>query len=54
MVPCGSSPVGRLHLAKNEAPEEKAGSYVWIEKKFYPVFLCRGKSYPAYGMNIRA
>ena len=28
MVPCGSSPVARLYLAKNEAPEEKACSYV--------------------------
>ena len=25
MVPCGSSPVARLYLAKNEAPEEEAG-----------------------------
>ena len=25
MVPCGSSPVTRLYLAKNEAPEEEAG-----------------------------
>ena len=24
MVPCGSSPVARLYLAKNEAPEEEA------------------------------
>ena len=24
MVPCGSSPVARLYLARNEAPEEKA------------------------------
>ena len=24
MVPCGSSPVVRLYLAKNEAPEEEA------------------------------
>ena len=24
MVPCGSSPVTRLYLAKNEAPEEEA------------------------------
>ena len=24
MVPCGSSPVARLYLAKNEAPEEVA------------------------------
>ena len=24
MVPCGSSPVARLSLAKNEAPEEEA------------------------------
>ena len=28
MVPCGSSPVARLDLAKNEVPEEKASSYV--------------------------
>ena len=26
MVPRGSSPVARLYLAKNEAPEEEAGS----------------------------
>ena len=26
MVPCGSSPVVRIYLAKNEAPEEEAGS----------------------------
>ena len=25
IVPCGSSPVARLYLAKNEAPEEEAG-----------------------------
>ena len=25
MVPCGSSPVARLYLAKNEAPEKEAG-----------------------------
>ena len=25
-VPCGLSPVARLYLAKNEAPEEEAGS----------------------------
>ena len=25
MVPCGSSPISRLYLAKNEAPEEEAG-----------------------------
>ena len=24
MVPCGSSPAARLHLARNEAPEEEA------------------------------
>ena len=24
LVPCGSSPLSRLYLAKNEAPEEKA------------------------------
>ena len=24
MVPCGSSPVARLYLARNEAPEEEA------------------------------
>ena len=24
MVPCGSSPVARLYLVKNEAPEEEA------------------------------
>ena len=24
MFPCGSSPVARLYLAKNEAPEEEA------------------------------
>ena len=28
MVPCGSSPVARLYLAKNEAPEEEAGRVV--------------------------
>ena len=28
LVPCGTSPVARLYLAKNEAPEEKACSYV--------------------------
>ena len=26
MVPCGSSPVARLYLAENEAPEEEAGN----------------------------
>ena len=26
MVPCGASPVARLYLAKNEAPEEEAVS----------------------------
>ena len=25
-VPCGSSPVARLYLAKNEAPKEETGS----------------------------
>ena len=27
MVPCGSSPVARLYLAKNEAPEEESVAF---------------------------
>ena len=43
MVPCGSSPVARLYLAKNEAPEEEADVYellslvihlLWIGLRF--------------------
>ena len=40
MVPCGSSPVTHLYLAKNEAPEEEAGGlwYCGIELFFKQYF----------------
>ena len=32
MVPCRSSPVARLYLAKNEEPEKEAGSSLFAGK----------------------
>ena len=34
MVPCGSSPVTRLYLTKNEAPEEEAGDVKYGTQDF--------------------
>ena len=39
MVPCSSSPVARLYLAKNEGPEEEAGiSIRWFSQSMFTLY----------------
>ena len=40
-VPCGSSPVARLYLAKNEAPEEEAGMLPYRIKTFTSILAIK-------------